>query len=95
MGKRTVVNGKVMRTPNLGAYDNRRGYPHELHQPEQVMPDFKAALSLEKEMPSTRNADYALLVALGVNGEVPFHVAAAIAGLVVAANDNFKYAIAA
>jgi len=69
-----------MRTPSLGTYDGRRGKA-ELHQPDQVMPDFKAALGFEKDYPSTRDADYALLVRLGVNGEVPLAQAMANAGL--------------
>lgn len=43
----------------------------------------------------THARDKAMLVAFGVNGEVPFEVAVASAGLTVAANDNFRHAIAA
>lgn len=107
MAKRAVVNGKVMRTPSTENYDARVQIVDTLHQPDEVVPDFKSALSLDKEYPSTHTEDKALLVALGVNGEVPFFDAAANAGLPVvgcergvlfamrAANDNFEHAIAA
>jgi hypothetical protein len=100
-----------MRTPSTEGYDSRPPQPDRLHQPDQIVPDFKSALSLEKDYPSTHTRDKALLVALGVNGEVSFFDAAANAGLPVvgcergvlfanrgswvAANDNRRHAIAA
>lgn len=70
-----------MPTPNLGAYDSRKFRASDLHMPDQMAPDFKAALSFDKDYPSTRDADYATLVALGVNGEVPLAQAMRNAGL--------------
>ncbi len=97
MARRAVINGKVQRAPSLGAYDNRRLKVTELHSPHEVAPNFKAALSFDKDYPSTRSADKALLIALGVDGDVPLEQARINSGLDMAppANENFSLAIAA
>lgn len=100
MSRRSTINGKVLRTPSLGSYDDRSLRSAGLHHPDHVAPDFKAAMALEREYPSTRNADYALLVALGVNGEVPLDQALRNAEIGrywggVPVNDNLEHAVAA
>lgn len=94
MAKRSVIGGKVMRTPSLERYDDRMP-PKETSAVPQVVVEqvgYKEAFFLEKDAPRTWARDKALLVALGVNGEVPFETAAANAGLLIAANDNHKIA---
>ena len=106
MAKRAVVNGKVMRTPS---YEDA-----SLSSPAaQRVADIVLGVNQEyvAHDDRTHTRDKALLVALGVNGEVPFFDAAANAGIPVvgcergvlfanrgswiAANDNHRYAVAA
>lgn len=71
---------KAQRKPGLDFYDNKR--PAAVIQVSADAPtEYKAGLVLEKEYPSTHTRDKALLVALGVNGEVPLDQAMATAGL--------------
>lgn len=50
------------------------------HQTEKSPKGFRTGLFL-KDYPSTRDADYCLLISLGVNGEVPLAQAKVNAGL--------------
>lgn len=102
MRGRHVINGKVMRTPSLSAYDNMKPRPEGHAEPAPIAP-FGETLHLNKDAPRTQPRDYALLVALGVNGEVPLAQARVNAGLdpwpattawlaEIAANDNHEIA---
>lgn len=96
MRKRTVINGKVLRTPSLSRYDNMRVETVDT----QTADPMGFNLEFVKDAPRTWARDKALLVALGVNGEVPLMQALENAGLawdmkpasVVAANDNHEIA---
>lgn len=74
-----VISGgrKVPKKPNLGAYDNRR--PPSASADPAYNDQFNG--SLYADAPRTQPQDKALLVALGVNGEVPFDQARRNAGL--------------
>lgn len=81
MTQRFVVKGKVMHTPTVGRYDAMKPKPEVS---TTVATDTRAySRELVKDRPSTRDTDYALLVRLGVNGEVPLVQAMVNAGLVV------------
>lgn len=80
---------KVSKKPTLESYDNRA----PMTEAQQASLGFARGAftqDLVRDMPSTRSRDYALLVELGVNGEVPLAQAMVNAGL--AANDNDKFA---
>jgi hypothetical protein len=90
MRRPAVVKGKVMRTPS---YEDVSYSSPAAQQVENIVFGFNQDYVAHDARTHTR--DKALLVSLGVDGDVPFDVAVANAGLLVAANDNFKHAIAA
>ena len=77
---RAVINGKVMRAPSLTGYDNRKPRADvEVATPLSTTGEYNQAFL--KDAPSTRPRDKALLVALGVDGDVPLAQARVNAGL--------------
>ena len=74
-----IINGgrKVSRKPSLSIYDNRKP-PTAGADPAY---DAVYAGRFDSDAPRTWAQDRALLVSLGVNGEVPFFEAAVNAGL--------------
>ncbi len=87
MSKLAVIGGKRMRAPDLERLDAMVP-ARQTSDTAAASGDgdrsraFKAGIYLDKDAPRTWARDKALLVALGVDGAVPFHVAAKNAGLV-------------
>lgn len=77
-----TANGKVPRRPSLDRYDGAV-YSSLVIQsaPAEMVSDYQSSLSLEKDAPRTHKRDKALLIKLGVDGDVPLAQARINAGL--------------
>lgn len=90
MAKRSVILGKVMRAPEYDDFRPPAVAGNDIGLPST--PTFKNTLFLEKDINGERDRAKALLVRLGVDGDVPLAQARINAGLppIWAANDNDK-----
>lgn len=106
--RRSVIGGKVMRSPDLERLDAARGAPLGATVPVTYVADdtdrqFKAGLySNEADWLDAKAAARKRAIEMGIDGSVPLAQARVNAGLdpggsggMVAANDNHNIAVAA